>query len=129
MTWQDIRYFSPSEFDSPDLPGSGETEMQLAFVARLDMARHLAGIPFHVNSGFRSQSHHDHLTAQGYHTAVDSPHLRGWAADIHVRNSTARFKIIDALLNVGFDRVGVAKTFIHCDMDPNKTPAVIWLYR
>jgi zinc D-Ala-D-Ala carboxypeptidase len=50
-----LRYFDLNEFDSPDVPGSG-AEMDDEFLIKLDKARHIAGIPFIVNSGYRSKN-------------------------------------------------------------------------
>tara|TARA_R110000824_G_scaffold49824_2_gene139616 strand:- start:142 stop:519 length:378 start_codon:yes stop_codon:yes gene_type:complete len=124
-----LRYFSLKEFDSPDLPGSGEL-MDLDFLDLLDEARARADTPFVISSGFRTGEHHASLKAQGYKVGKDSAHLLGLAADIRVSNSTARYKILEALLHVGFDRVGLAKNFIHVDLDtrPHKANEVIWTY-
>ena len=43
-------------------------------------------------------------------------------------NSTDRFKLYDILREVGFNRIGVAKTFIHVDIDKDKSPEVFWVY-
>ena len=58
-----------------------------------------------------------------------SSHLVGnaTAVDIACDNSRYRQKLLAAMMPV-FDRVGIAKTFIHCDVDPNKTAEVVWLY-
>jgi hypothetical protein len=58
----------------------------------------------------------------------NSSHLRGFAADIHVASNSTRYVILEALLNVGFNRIGIADTFIHVDADPIKTKNVIWTY-
>ena len=58
-----LKYFSRSEFDSPDLEGSGDN-MSGEFLEMLDEARGLAtevsgkDFPFKINSGFR----HKHTT-------------------------------------------------------------------
>ena len=36
--------------------------------------------------------------------------------------------ILSALMEVGITRFGIAKGFIHCDVDKAKDPDVIWLY-
>ena len=51
-----MRYFTYDEFDSPDLPGSGEF-MEQEFLDLLDDARDIAGVPFIINSGFRTEGH------------------------------------------------------------------------
>ena len=52
----EYKYFKTEEFDSPDLPGSGQL-MQEDFMYKLDKAREIAGIGFKINSGMRTVSH------------------------------------------------------------------------
>lgn len=118
----DLRYFKTSEFDSPDLPGSGD-DMNPEFLKMIDKARGVAGVPFSITSGMRSEKHNRKVG--GVET---SSHLIGRAADIACAYSSQRFKIIEALIAAGFNRIGIADTFIHCDNDPNKASHVIWLY-
>jgi uncharacterized protein YcbK (DUF882 family) len=122
-----MRYFKLTEFDSPDAPGSG-AKMDKEFLAMIDEARHLAGVPFKINSGYRTQAHHNSLTKRGLKTAKNSAHLRGFAADIHCPDSSKRYAIILGLLGAGFNRIGVANTFIHVDNDPSLPEDVIWTY-
>ena len=117
-----MRYFTLDEFASPDLPGSGAF-MQQEFLDRLDEARHLARVPFRINSGFRTEDRNKRVGGTQY-----SSHLTGWAADISATNSNRRWLIIEALLQVGFTRIGVADTFVHVDMDPGKAQNCLWLY-
>ena len=63
-----LKYFKLSEFDSPDLKGSG-SNMNYTFLEKLDQARGLAGIPFKITSGFRTEAYQDDLTRRGYNTA------------------------------------------------------------
>ena len=122
------RYFDLKEFDSPDLKGSG-SNMKHEFMVKLDDARHLANIPFKINSGFRTQEYQDDLTRRGYKTAKGrSPHQDGVAADISVKDSRSRWVVINALMLAGFTRIGIADTFIHVDLDLDKQQNVIWTY-
>ena len=51
------------------------------------------------------------------------------AADISTIDSVTRFKVLQALLEVGFVRIGIGESFIHCDTDTeNKSPEVCWTY-
>ena len=53
----------------------------------------------------------------------------GLACDIAVPTSRLRFKVLDAIFDRQlFDRVGIAKTFIHVDIDEDKTQMVTWVY-
>lgn len=118
----DMKYFDISEFDSPDAPGSGKN-MNEFFLGNLDDARGIAGIPFTITSGYRTIEHNDRIGG------VDSSsHTAGYAVDIACRDSRSRWLIINALILVGFNRIGVADTFIHVDADPTKPENVIWTY-
>tara|TARA_R110002020_G_scaffold129168_5_gene289399 strand:+ start:3747 stop:4115 length:369 start_codon:yes stop_codon:yes gene_type:complete len=122
-----MRYFTLSEFDSPDERGSGEM-MDPDFLAMLDEARDCAGVPFVITSGFRTVSHNKKLIKEGYNASRNSSHLLGLAADIYCTDSRSRFIILDALQEVGFTRIGVAPNFLHVDLDINKPQHRIWVY-
>lgn len=121
------KWFKMSEFDSPDQPGSGEL-MEPAVVQALDIARDIYGFPMVVTSGFRTIEYNRQLIEQGYNASPKSSHLLGWAVDIAVPNSERRFLMLEALLDAGFHRIGVGDSFIHADLDPNKTPNCLWVY-
>jgi len=116
-----MRYFTHSEFDSPDAPGSGK-DMCTDFLAMIDNARGIAGIPFKINSGMRTIAHNRSLGSKD-----TSSHIKGCAADIHCNNSVDRSKIVAALIQANFRRLGIAETFVHVDCDNDK-PNAIWLY-
>ncbi len=124
----ELKHFKLSEFDSPDLPGSGAVNMKPEFLQKLDKAREIAGIPFKINSGFRTLAHNKALQARGYKAVSNSPHMGGWAADIHCNSSANRMTIVKALIEVGFKRIGIDNTFIHVDCDPTKDQNLIWVY-
>ena len=118
-----VKHFAPSEFDSPDAPGSGLTNMNIAFVAQLDLLRAKCGFPFKIHSGYRTPSHN--ATVGG----VDSSaHEAGLAADVEAVDSTSRFRIIQNALSLGFARIGIGNSFVHLDVDPSKAQNVVWLY-
>jgi uncharacterized protein YcbK (DUF882 family) len=119
---QPLKHFKIAEFDSPDAPGSG-SKMQPKFLQMLDNARSIAGVPFKVNSGFRTEAHN--LKVKG---VADSSHVQGWAADIAATSGTSKFTIVNALLKAGFTRIGIASSFVHVDCDPTKPAQVIWTY-
>ena len=99
-----------------------ETNMSKEFLFVLDEAREIAGIPFVINSAYRSPEHP--LSIKN----PSSSHIKGLAVDIKATDSNTRFKIVKALMTVGFTRIGVADTFIHVDLDLDKTQNVIWTY-
>jgi len=117
-----MRYFTLDEFNSPDLPGSGEF-MDQNFLDLLDKARERAAVPFRITSGYRTEKHNRDVRG-----VPNSSHRYGLAADISCVNSARRFLIIEALLYVGFTRIGVADTFIHVDLDTTKSQNLIWTY-
>ena len=120
--------FVASEFASPDLLGSGEN-MKDEFMELLQESRVIAGVPFRITSGFRTQAYHDDLGRRGYKTSKGrSAHQDGYAADIACKDSTRRWLIINSLLLAGFNRIGIASTFIHVDNSPKKSPNCIWTY-
>ena len=117
-----MKYFNISEFDSPDEIGSGAKHMKKNLLDSLDYARGVAGVPFKITSGYRTAKHNKDI-----HGSPTSSHLNGWAADIYCDDVHVREKILYGLVTAGFQRIGIAHNFIHCDVDPNKNPAV-WLY-
>ena len=70
-----LKYFKYEEFKSPDLPDSGNL-MDATFLAMLDSAREIAGIPFKINSAYRSESHNRKVGGKS-----TSSHLVGKAVD------------------------------------------------
>ena len=117
-----MRYFRLSEFDSPDVKGSGQL-MDETILSMLENARAIAGIPFKINSGYRTEKHNKKVKG-----VKSSSHTKGLAVDIACVDSRSRFIIINALEEVGFNRLGIGKTFIHCDIDVDKPKNVYWLY-
>jgi len=117
-----LKYFSYEEFASPDVPHSGEY-MDADFLSMLDSAREISGIPFKINSGYRTIEHNYEVGGK-----PNSSHIVGKAADIAVKGSRQRWVITQALIQAGFNRIGIAKTFIHVDSDDTKDPDVIWTY-
>lgn len=122
-----MRYFNYTEFDSPDELGSGK-QMSKKILEMLDLARAKFDKPIKITSGFRTEAYNKDLKARGYKASSKSSHLKGLAVDIHCNNSKDRFELVDILLDVGFNRIGIANTFIHADIDEDKPSHVIWTY-
>ena len=112
--------FNSEEFDSQDIRGTGMM-MDVAFIALLQKARDIAGIPFVINSGIRTTAWNKKIGG-----VPNSAHTRGLASDIAVKNDRERYIILNALILAGFKRIGIYKTFIHCDTDKTLPMRVIW---
>ena len=108
------RYFK--ELDNLD-------KMDKTFLLRLDEAIERAGIPFIINSAYRTPEHNAKIGGK-----PNSSHLKGLAVDISVTNSRQRFVILESLIKVGFNRIGIADTFINVDLDKEKSEKVVWTY-
>ena len=120
------KHFKKSEFKCKC--GCGIQNVDDRFLARLDFAREDADISFVINSGCRCPEHNAAVggVPSSSHVATESQACT--AADIKCDDSSSRHRIILSLLNAGFTRIGVAKTFVHVDSDPSKSPNVIWTY-
>ena len=118
--WTKIEHFNSYEFDCSCHKGSG-VNMQHSFVRKLDLARELSGVKFIIVSGYRSESHNHAVGG-----VLNSSHVTGYGADIYCTDPEQRYKILFALMHVGFNRIGVYKSHIHVDNDTQKNSFQIW---
>lgn len=116
-----MTYFKTEEFACKC--GCGRNEMMPSTLSKLVAARHSANIPFKLTSAYRCKAHNAAVSK-----VEESAHTEGYAVDIAADTSVVRFTIVNALLKAGFNRIGVAKTFIHVDDMPGKPPNVMWEY-
>lgn len=107
-----LKYFVKEEFACPCC-GKNETDPE--FLERIDLARFHAGIPFHVNSGWRCKRHNEAVGGR-----PESAHLKGLAADIQAKTGLYKYKVVDGAMKAGIKRIGIYPTFIHLDIDPDK---------
>lgn len=97
------------------------------FLAKLDQARHLAGIPFVITSGFRTPEENQSVPG----SVSDSSHIKGLAVDLRATNSHDVSLICDSVKTVGITRriIYVDRDFepvhVHVDVDPDKVSDVI----
>jgi hypothetical protein len=127
--------YRPINFDTDDFKcgcGCGRVVLNDTLMQWLDDAHWLANnaidpelpeVEFEINSAFRCKEHNEMVGG-----SRTSSHLTGKAVDIKCLNSRFRFLLIKALLDVGFERLGIGKTYIHADIDDTKDPEVVWLY-
>jgi len=96
-------------------------EMDDEFMDRIEFAREIADIPFHVNSGYRCPEYDTQIGGAGNHPT-------GKAMDIAVINGVTRARILFALHNAGFKRFGIDKYFIHVDCVSDRPSPCVWIY-
>lgn len=106
------KYFKESEFDSPDLPGSG-CNINEDLVKALDFVREGIGIPMRVNSGYRTEAHNKKVGGKKH-----SQHRLGNAADIHIDSQDMGDVIESMFIQIRGLRCGIGRynSFIHLDI-------------
>nr|WP_273424936.1 D-Ala-D-Ala carboxypeptidase family metallohydrolase [Halomonas sp.] len=114
----EFKYFQLSDFDCQE---TGENEMQVEFIHKLDELREACGFPFYITSGYRSPNHS--IEAR---KAKPGQHAQGIAADIKVVGGAQRRDLVKKAMVMGFGGIGVAKGFIHVDI--RDTTPVLWVY-
>ncbi|MFC1567332.1 D-Ala-D-Ala carboxypeptidase family metallohydrolase [Thermodesulfobacteriota bacterium] len=120
------KHFSRGEFVCKC--GCGADKVDITFLYKLEYARDRAGFNFHITSGCRCPSHNAKEGGK-----PDSDHITDITrscegADIAVANGYQRFKLVNAALDAGFTRVGVAKTFVHLGTRKKNPQNVLWIY-
>ena len=113
-----FKYFKLEDFDCQE---TGENEMSIEFIGRLDGLRSVCGFPFIVTSGYRSPNHSIEAKKE-----QPGQHAQGIAADIKVVGGAQRRLLVEKALEMGFTGVGVDKNFIHVDI--RTTTPVLWVY-
>lgn len=113
-----MKNFDIKEFDCQE---TSENRMQPKFLQKIDMLRDACGFPFVITSGYRSPSH-----SLEREKPKAGTHAQGIAADIMVKDGVQRAQIVESAIALGFNGIGVAKTFVHVDVRKGKR--VIWSY-
>jgi len=124
-----VKNFKPSEFDSRDLPGSGEKYMEAEMVLLCQAIRDEVGFAIHINSAFRTRKRQRQIRrSRQYKSVRASAHLKGMAVDIRIESSWHRHMLLKAMYKLGVRRIGIADRFIHIDIDPLKPQECTWYY-
>lgn len=117
VQWTDVYpEFQPSEFDSPDRPGSGRA-MDMRLVGRLWLVRMEVGAMVIISGGYRTRERQEKLIKQGLTKAKNSLHLSGKAADFYAPSLS-----VDELFVIcegyGFGGLGIYldSSFVHGDV-------------
>lgn len=119
-----LKNFTPSEFDCKcGKCGLGFKDMDADLLWRLDEARQAAGVQFILTSAMRCPDHNKSEDGNS-----NSSHLRGYAVDIKAKDDHHRWRIIESLMLVGFNRIGITGGGnIHVDNDPDKNTRRFWV--
>ncbi len=118
IDWSQIKHFKKEEFTCNC--GCGLNNIHKEVVLMLDAAREISGVPFRINCGCRCEKHNREVGG-----VLESAHTKGYAVDIAAITDAVRFHIVSALLKVGFKRVILYSSFIHCDDDLEKVNPIL----
>jgi uncharacterized protein YcbK (DUF882 family) len=78
--------------------------------------------PMHIASGFRCPKHNAAVGGK-----PNSYHLLGLAADITTGSDSDRYRFLQIVFSLKWQRIGVAESYIHIDRGPTPTP-LVWTY-
>ena len=115
-----FKYFKIEEFDCQE---TGENKMSPNFIKKLDLLRGACGFSFQITSGYRSPNH---SIEKSKPSGIGGTHTLGIAADIYVSGGRQRMQIVRHATALGFNGIGVSKTFVHVDIRDDKS--VLWCY-
>ena len=103
-----------------------DIEPNKKLVARTETMRMLMDEVVRIRSGIRCPAHNKAVGGSD-----TSSHLNGTGEDIDlpVKNRDRyRFDLVQAAIEAGFTRIGIAESFVHLDVDPSKNPERLWVY-
>ena len=112
--------------------GCGTNRISKRLMDMLQQARTLAGTPFVINSGCRCTRHNSTVSNSQNSDHISNENNICFGVDIACTNDRARFRILKALFEVGFDRFGWHRGFIHAGISRKlggrNEEEVIWPY-
>jgi len=125
MRQEDTKYFKTDKMVACPC-GCGMTITDDELWSKLEKARELAGVPFTITSGARCPWYNDEK--KGF--SKTSSHREGLAVDIATPTSEVRYRIVKALMDAGFVRLGYngPKKFVHVDVDKKKPSPLLFDY-
>jgi zinc D-Ala-D-Ala carboxypeptidase len=120
-----MNYFKQEEFHC-HCKKCATFKISQALVDKLNKAREEYGKPMDVVSGYRCPEYNAKVGG-----VQSSSHVDGNAADIYCYDGFNRFKMIKAFYDAGFNRIGIAESFIHVDIStkPEHPQGVVWVYK
>jgi len=114
-------HFTSEEFECKC--GCGLCDVSEALLSYLEDMREELCRPMQIASGCRC--HHHNQDVGG---VSNSAHTRGTAADIVCRGGFERFQLVTAAVNAGVVGIGIAKSFVHVDVDEDIPRPAVWSY-
>ncbi len=99
----------------------GRYEISQESLDRLQEVRDYCRRPLRITSGYRCENHEAEVNK-----SKPGTHNQGIAFDISVANGRERYQLVQAGIKLGFNGIGIAKTFVH--LDTRKGVPVIWTY-
>ena len=103
--------------------GCGFDDVDDYHVEQLQEVRNITGISMTINSGCRCTEHNEDIGG-----AENSEHTTGEGSDVAIDNSRDRFRLVEAAIKVGINRIGIAKTFVHLGTSLSNAQEVLWVY-
>lgn len=117
-------YFSPKELRCHC--GCDKNNFSPDLLLILNSIRGSLGQPLILNSACRCEYHNTYVKG-----SKNSSHIKGLAVDLQVNGSRERFFLLLAIFQLSglpVTRIGVHRTFIHIDIDPDKDDEIVWVY-
>ena len=125
-----MRYQLTHDFYSDEFEEEGyDVQIHKSIPPLCQMVRNAVGAPLYITSGVRSPETNARVGG-----SQNSSHLKGLAVDISTNKIGSTmpprhtYLIVRTLIDAGVKRIGIAKTFIHFDIDKEKIQNVIWTY-
>jgi len=115
-----MQHFTLDEFKCPCCYRKG---MDPYALVTFDKVRDRAKVRMDVTSGYRCPAYNAKINGKS-----NSSHLRALAGDFATPNSTYRYRILEAAIAIGVNRIGIGSDFIHLDVDRSLPQCVIWDY-
>ena len=106
------------------IPQSSEQQLDSLLLSILKQIEELTQREVIVNSAFRSISYEVRQGRNG-----SSAHCLGKAVDLYCFDSSYRYQVVKLALQLGINRIGIYKSFIHLDVansKDGKNTQVIW---
>jgi uncharacterized protein YcbK (DUF882 family) len=125
-------HFSTWEFECGC--GCGECCPSNELLEMLELTRVDYGRAIRISSGTRCAQHNEMVGGSENSSHVPSENALGqslsFAVDVFVANSGDAYRLVDAAMQAGFDRIGfkLRSGFIHLDCDPQKSRPHMWGY-